>query len=97
MNELINDEQLLDLCLTLVSIGGIKYLKGPVKNIIMTRAQSKIGDDQKKIKEEIDRMLFLKDIEIMANDNLLDIDNSDGFIKINFTESGLEKINGLYK
>jgi hypothetical protein len=93
---IISNEELLDICLTLVSVGGSKYLTGPVQKVIEDRVSMRFSD-KKKIAEEVDRMLFFKDIELMARDGILNIDNSNGYVKMDFTELGLQKLREKYE
>jgi hypothetical protein len=91
----ITDEELIDICLTIVSISGGKELKGPVLKVLLDRAQKLTkSNDKNVVLSKINQMSFLKDLEIMCRDNIIDIDNSEGYINFNFTEQGKELLYG---
>jgi hypothetical protein len=62
---------------------------------LLDRAQKLTkSNDKNVVLSKINQMSFLKDLEIMCRDNIIDIDNSEGYINFNFTEQGKELLYG---
>lgn len=99
LSDFITEEQLVDLCLTLVSATGNSYksLEGPVGNVLRAKAFQILGEDatEKEINNKVEQMLLEKDYELLAKLGVVEVDLSGPKTQYKFTKKGLESVERL--
>ena len=74
--KLINEEQLLDVCLTLVSLNE-KSFDGPAGMIITAYAAKELGSfTEEELTEKINELIVNKTLENLVNDGEVEVDFS---------------------